>query len=229
MNCNKPAKKRGWCEMHYCRWRSTGDPLKTKRDGQIVDHLIVGTRYNRVRLSTSLAREIRAKHSLGVSRGALAAQYGVGADQNPASPHQLEGNRVMTHTLMDLEARYGLTHHDYLDRNAEVPTVSSLGFQGDVAIIRCDSLTARTPIPVAGYPVVRGEVGANTHLLVGDGFYDASTSASPQDLRLGVLTAPEGGTTLLSHPEHGGILIAPGSYEIRRQREMAEEMRMVAD
>jgi hypothetical protein len=157
--------------MHYCRWRSTGDPLKTKTgawdetagerltrrsvvdpsgcivwigpvdkdgygkftkkgfpdrahqaayvvangpipEGHIVrhtcdnppcinpNHLIDGTfadnasdrvqrerfnressRYNLVRLSMNLAREIRAKHSQGTSRIALAAEYGVGADQ----------------------------------------------------------------------------------------------------------------------------------------------------
>lgn len=171
VDCAKPAARRGWCHMHYCRWRSTGDPLKTKiggwdetaseklcrrstevasgciewtgardKDGygkftkkgwpdrahtaayivahgpipndQIVrhtcdnppcinaNHLVVGTfadnaadrvqrerfnrnsnRYNRVRLSMELAREIRAKHSQGISRAALAREYGVGADQ----------------------------------------------------------------------------------------------------------------------------------------------------
>ena len=135
----------------------------------------------------------------------------------------------MAHTLLDVESIYGITHHDHLDRQAELPTVSELGFQGDVAIIRRDNVQAATPIPTEGYPVVRGEVGANTHLLVGDGFYDPHTSTSPRDLRLGPLTAPEGGTTLLSHPEHGGLIVAPGSYEIRRQREMAEQIRMVAD
>lgn len=77
------------------------------------DHLIVGTfadnaadrvqrdrfnrksgRYNRVRLSMSLAREIRAKHSLGVSRGALAAQYGVGADQISRVIHHINWKEI---------------------------------------------------------------------------------------------------------------------------------------
>lgn len=170
-DCGKPAARRGWCHMHYCRWRSTGDPLATKKgawdetvqerlfrnsvpvpsgcvewtgardkdgygkftkkdwparahkaayiaaNGQIPQghivrhtcdnppcinpgHLIAGTfadnavdrvqrdrfnreskRYNRVRLSMELARQIRAKHSQGTSRAALAAEYGVGTDQ----------------------------------------------------------------------------------------------------------------------------------------------------
>ena len=25
-DCNKPAKNRGWCWGHYCRWRAHGDP-----------------------------------------------------------------------------------------------------------------------------------------------------------------------------------------------------------
>lgn len=135
----------------------------------------------------------------------------------------------MAHTLTDIETRYGVTHHEHLDREAEIPTLSTLGFQGDVAILRREIPAATTPIPTQGYPVVRGEAGGHTHLLVGDGFYDPHTGTSPRDLLLGTLTAPNDGTTLLSHPEHGGIIIAPGNYEIRRQREMAEEMRMVAD
>lgn len=29
-DCDKPVSSRGWCEMHYCRWRAHGDPLKRK-------------------------------------------------------------------------------------------------------------------------------------------------------------------------------------------------------
>lgn len=29
--CTKPAKGRGWCHMHWRRWRTTGDPRKTNR------------------------------------------------------------------------------------------------------------------------------------------------------------------------------------------------------
>lgn len=29
--CDKPVKNRGWCSMHYARWRTHGDPMKTKK------------------------------------------------------------------------------------------------------------------------------------------------------------------------------------------------------
>lgn len=29
--CDKPTKSRGWCEMHYTRWRNNGDPSITRR------------------------------------------------------------------------------------------------------------------------------------------------------------------------------------------------------
>lgn len=133
-------------------------------------------------------------------------------------------------TLAQIETQYGLTHLDHLDRDADLPTVTRLAFQGDVAIIRRAGKfkPATTPIPPAGFPAVRGENGGNTHLLVGVGCYDQQ-APSASNLMLGVLTVPAGGTCLLSHPEHGGMVIAPGTYELRRQREQADELRLVAD
>lgn len=29
--CDRPAKARGWCKLHYYRWKRTGDPVKTLR------------------------------------------------------------------------------------------------------------------------------------------------------------------------------------------------------
>lgn len=29
-DCDRPAAKRTWCEMHYQRWKRTGDPTKTR-------------------------------------------------------------------------------------------------------------------------------------------------------------------------------------------------------
>ncbi len=128
-------------------------------------------------------------------------------------------------TLLDAENRFGTTYLDYLDRDADIPVVSTVAFQGDVAVIRRDANPATTAIPATGFPVVRGEAGGNTHALFGAGFFDSDVDG----LELGVLTVPDGTHVLLTHPEHGGLLVEPGTYTIRRQREMADEIRMVAD
>lgn len=134
-------------------------------------------------------------------------------------------------TLTDVEARYGdaVTYLEHLDRDAAIPVVDRIAAQGDVLLRRIDGHeTAATPIPAAGYPVVRGENGGNTHLLIGPGHFDPRQPGR-DGLRLGVLTVPAGAQVLLTHPEHGGLLIEPGTYEIRRQREQADEIRLVAD
>lgn len=134
----------------------------------------------------------------------------------------------MTMTIGTAEARYALDLLDHLDRDAHVPTIATIEPQGDVLVIRRDTLRPATaPIPAAGAVVVKGETG-NTHLLVGAGFYDARTP-DPSDLVVGVVTVPDGAEVLLTHPEHGPFLLAAGTYECRRQREQADELRMVAD
>jgi hypothetical protein len=96
------------------------------------------------------------------------------------------------------------------------------------AIIKARPATAL--VPSGGFPVVRGEVGGNTHLLIADGrvFFDPAPSRAGS-LDLGVLTVAEGATAYLAHPEHAYAGIAPGTYTIRRQREQADEIRMVQD
>jgi hypothetical protein len=135
-------------------------------------------------------------------------------------------------TLTDIETQFEVAHLDHLDKTAELPVISGLAFQGDVAIIPATMLkkcqTASTPIPRQGVAVVRGENGGNTHALFGTGFFDPAP-ASPTNLSLGTLTVPTDAEALLSHPEHGGFIIAPGTYELRRQREQADELRLVAD
>lgn len=136
---------------------------------------------------------------------------------------------TITMTLAEVEARHGVTHLDHLDRQAHVPVIDQLGLQGDVAVVAApDRRAANTPIPATGYPVVRGENGGNTHTLIGRGLF---TPAAPRagELTLGVLTVPAEVEVLLSHPEHGALLIAPGTYQVRRQREQANEVRLVAD
>lgn len=116
----------------------------------------------------------------------------------------------------------------------DVPTVTGLQHQGDVSVVPADMVRDyRTPtgvVPRAGVAVVRGESGGNTHRLLaeGDVRFDLRT-ASATDLTLGSLHVPAGATAWLDHPEHGNTGIAPGSYVLRRKREQAEELRMVAD
>lgn len=131
-------------------------------------------------------------------------------------------------TMQDLISTYNVDVLDHLDRQVDVPILSAPQIQGDVSILPVATPVATTPIPAAGVPVVRGESGGNTHLLLGQGFFDLAT-AGAGSLELGTLTVPEGKEAYLAHPEHGYAGIAPGTYKIGRQREWAGEWRMVAD
>lgn len=115
-----------------------------------------------------------------------------------------------------------------LDPTLEIPVLTGLQVQGDVAIIPTrPGADPGDPITPAGVPVVRGENGGNTHHLVTDG--PCSWRPTIQLPELGTLTVPDGSVAWLLHPEHGGNGIGPGCYRLRRQQEMADELRMVAD
>lgn len=132
--------------------------------------------------------------------------------------------------LRDAITRFDTEVLDHLDRDASLPVVTRAACQGDVSILRVTTAPATTPVPSTGVPVVRGENGGNTHSLHGDGpiYFDRS-APSGTSLALGTLTVPEGSTAVLLHPEHGGMSIVAGTYRVGRQREMADEIRMVAD
>jgi hypothetical protein len=34
-DCDQPARSRGWCQKHYGRWRTHGDPLKKNKPGRL--------------------------------------------------------------------------------------------------------------------------------------------------------------------------------------------------
>lgn len=133
-------------------------------------------------------------------------------------------------TLADAITRFDVEVHEHLDRDEIVPVLAGLQRQGDVIVVPNSQAEASTPIPSAGHPVVRGENGGNTHLLLSSGAvcFDPRT-ASATDLALGDLLVEEGAEAFLAHPEHGYLGIGPGGYTIRRQREMADELRLVAD
>ena len=102
--------------------------------------------------------------------------------------------------------------------------------QGDLIVLPMrPGVDAGDLVPAEGVAVIRGEAGGNTHLLVGEGVSWRPVARNGDDLDLGVVTVPSGAVAYLLHPEHGGQGFAPGAYQIRRQREQADEIRMVAD
>lgn len=137
----------------------------------------------------------------------------------------------MSITIEQAIRTFGVEVDEHLDRQATIPVLDGLQFQGDVAVVPAPRRRAAAePVPAAGVPVVRGEAGGNTHLLLaaGDCFFTPAVERAGS-LALGTLTVPVGSTAYLAHPEHAYAGIAPGTYEIRRQREQADEIRMVAD
>lgn len=119
----------------------------------------------------------------------------------------------------------------HLDLQVDVPLLTNVQPQGDVIVIpspRPTGMEAGTPLPQAGVPVVRGENGGNTHLLIGNGpvMFDAGRTGAQT---LGTLTVAAGSSAYLIHPEHGAAGVGPGTYVIRRQREQADSVRLVAD
>lgn len=134
-------------------------------------------------------------------------------------------------TTTDLIEATGVQVGTDQDFDVDIPVLSGMQRQGDVLVRPMTGAVAKTKVPPTGTPVVRGESGGNTHaIFAADGAVFCDTvAASTSDLRVATLSVPEGSTAYLGHPEHGYMGIAPGDYEIRRQREMAEEIRMVAD
>ncbi len=134
-------------------------------------------------------------------------------------------------TYDDVLSAHGVTIPAHLEAQAAIPVLTCLQVQGDVAIIPTrPGIKKGTPVPAAGIAVVRGESGGNTHLLVAEGPVSwAPVVGNPGLLDLGVVTVPEGATAFLLHPEHGANAMGPGAYTLRRQREQADELRVVAD
>ena len=133
-------------------------------------------------------------------------------------------------TTSEMIATTGVRVCTEQDFDLEIPVLGGIQRRGDVLVLPAQ-LTATTVVPASGTPVVRGENGGNTHAIYpADGpVYVDTVQSSVRDLRVATLSVPEGSTAYLGHPEHGYMGIAPGNYEIRRQREQAEELRIVAD
>ncbi len=135
-------------------------------------------------------------------------------------------------TLAEVMAPHGVEIPKHLEEQAEVPLASGPQRQGDVLVVpqRKGKIAGLKPVPREGIPVVRGEAGGNTHLLVADGdVWFAPAPVSRGGLALGSLVVDKGAAAYLIHPEHGAAGIAPGSHRISRQREQADVVRMVSD
>jgi hypothetical protein len=134
-------------------------------------------------------------------------------------------------TIAEAISRHGVQVDEHLDRQATIPVSDGLQRQGDIIVVPAHIAevgpTRAGKVGPQGHPVVRGEAGGNTHLLLADG--DVYYSETVYGQVLGVLTVADGATAWLAHPEHGYAGIAPGTYQLRRQREQADEIRLVAD
>ena len=136
-------------------------------------------------------------------------------------------------TMGQLLDATGLDVLTELDRQIEIPLVAGKQRQGDV-LVRPAKVPATNLVKAGqGIAVVRGENGGNTHEIRPSTFVESEVycdvlTASARNLVVARLTV-KSGEAVLCHPEHGFNRIGPGDYEIRRQREMAEELRMVAD
>jgi hypothetical protein len=125
---------------------------------------------------------------------------------------------------------------EHLEADLEVPVNEGLQAQGDLLIVpisgKGDATLARRSgsyVLAEGIAVIAAVGSGHEHRL----FAGTPSTAfwAPADGRvaadIGVLECTEPAYVL--HPEHGATGIAPGRYVLRRQREQADEERLVAD
>jgi len=157
------------------------------------------------------------------------------------------------HTYGSALALVGVVVPDHLSAQTEVPVLTGPQAQGDLLVVPeadTDTATAtatdtdtgdRQPVTADGIQVVHGEATGNTHWLHagfdspgvtwrrrGDGGRRSGSGdgGSAAELVLGHLHIPEGQSALLIHTdEHGANGIGPGSYAIRRKRQLIPEIR----
>lgn len=141
----------------------------------------------------------------------------------------------MTATLGQLTAKTGFAVLEHLEAEAQVPVLGGLQAQGDLFIIpagtgphgRHAGDNAKE-IPAAGIAVIEAIGSGHEHrLFAGTPGTAWWTPAAREGQDIGTLECTEPVYSL--HVEHGATGIAPGAYVLRRQREQADEERLVAD
>lgn len=139
-----------------------------------------------------------------------------------------------TLTYADTLGKHNIQLPDDLIADLEVPVLCGNQRQGDVGIFVRGKVgkaerASFTPVPPAGLPIVKG---TNTHILDA---YLGEVSWSPivaraGDVAIGILDVPEGAVAYLTHTdEHTTNGIGPGTYRVTGKRELADEIRRVAD
>lgn len=134
--------------------------------------------------------------------------------------------------------KIGVAVPGHLVADAEVPVLTGPQRQGDISIwpVAHVGFTIDTsklsPVPDNGIQVVRGEATGNTHWLHrGFGSPGVAWYRIDNDpIRIGVIHVPAGQTAELIHTdEHGCNSMGPGTYVLHGKREMADQIRRVAD
>jgi hypothetical protein len=145
----------------------------------------------------------------------------------------------MTVTLASLSQQTGLAVLDHLEQSVGIPVVDGLQAQGDLIVIplslvassvRVPSTAIWQDVPPEGVELLRGAAGGHPHTLVADpGTCRWTRGVSDSDwLALGVFQTSA--VAYLLHPEHGATGCTPGTYVVRRQRELdGPRARLVAD
>lgn len=141
-------------------------------------------------------------------------------------------------TFGEALGKIGATLPAHLVADAEVPVLTSPQPQGDLFINPAAnddfdaSMVTLVPVPDCGVQVVTGEATGNTHWLH-RGFDSPDVlwgRVTGHELVECVVEVPEGQSAELIHTdEHGCNAMGPGLYVIRGKRELAEEIRRVAD
>ena len=130
--------------------------------------------------------------------------------------------------------RVGVALPGHLVADAEVPVLTDPQAQGDIGIIPAALLgvtdRGATWQPIGdGVQVVTGEATGNTHWLHTD-HPGVQWARLDRDLLIGLVRVPDGAAAWLIHTdEHGANGIGPGLYAITGKRELADEIRRVAD
>jgi len=138
---------------------------------------------------------------------------------------------MTTTTLGELTSKHGFDVLEHLEAEASVPVHKGLQAQGDLFIVPVSSgdYPAGTvaEIGAEGVPVIEAVGGGHEHRIFASvpGTARVRMLGRGQDIAYLECTEP----VYSLHVEHGATGIAPGAYLFRRQREQADEERLVAD